>query len=385
MAGVTIQTARKSFGPVEVLKGVSLDVRDGEFLTLVGPSGCGKTTLLRIIAGLEQQDSGSIAIAGEVVDSLRPSRRNLAMVFQSYALYPHLSVADNIAVPLRMRRLNALQRLPLIGWLMPGRGQIAQKILEDVREVTELLNIGHLLDRKPGQLSGGQKQRVAVGRAMVRQPAAFLMDEPLSNLDAKLRVQMRAEFAQLHRRLGTTFIYVTHDQAEAMTMSDRIAVMMEGDILQLGSPNEIYQNPQDRRVAEFVGSPKINILPGEVDGSGRLSCHGVVLARLLEKTATGSVSIGLRPEHLELRPKNSPGCFAGRLVHSENMGADVFLHMELDNRPDPFVARSTPFEAEDIAVGDQVWVGREPGKAMAFGEDGRRLPLIGEQASEQVA
>lgn len=385
MAGVALKSIEKAFGAVRVLKGVSLDIEDGEFLTLVGPSGCGKTTLLRIIAGLERQNSGSVTLGEEEVDHLRPSRRNLAMVFQSYALYPHLTVADNIAVPLRMRRLNTLQRLPLIGRLMPGRGQIARQILEDVRETAETLDIGHLLDRKPGQLSGGQKQRVAVGRAMVRHPAAFLMDEPLSNLDAKLRVQMRTEFAQLHRRLGTTFIYVTHDQAEAMTMSDRIAVMMEGDVLQIGSPNEIYHNPLDRRVAEFIGSPKINILPGEVDGSGQLSCLGVVLARRLAGAATGGISIGLRPEHLELRPKDSPGCFAGHLIHSENLGSDVFLHIELDKGSDPIVARAKPFEAEDVTVGEQVWVGRQPGKAMAFGEDGRRVALVGEETSEQVA
>jgi multiple sugar transport system ATP-binding protein len=254
-----------------------------------------------------------------------------------------------------------------------------------VRSVAETLNIGHLLHRKPGQLSGGQKQRVAVGRAMVRHPAAFLMDEPLSNLDAKLRVQMRAEFAQLHRRLGATFIYVTHDQAEAMTMSDRIAVMMGGEILQLGAPNDIYQDPQDRRVAEFVGSPKINILPGEDDSSGRVSCLGVTFARRLEKPTTGSISMGLRPEHLELRPKDSSGCFVGRLTHKENLGPDIYLHIALNDGANRIVARATPFEAQDAAIGEALWVGRERGKAMAFGDDGRRLPLISEQKSEEVA
>jgi multiple sugar transport system ATP-binding protein len=385
MAGVSVSEIHKSFGSVEVLKGISLDIQDGEFMTLVGPSGCGKSTLLRVIAGLERQDSGDVLIDGAVVDHLRPSRRDLSMVFQSYALYPHLSVRDNIAVPLRMRRLHAFQRLPLIGRLAPGRGAIDRKIQEDVRSAAETLNIGHLLDRKPGQLSGGQKQRVAVGRAMVRQPAAFLMDEPLSNLDAKLRVQMRAEFAQLHRSLGATFIYVTHDQAEAMTMSDRIAVMMEGDILQIGSPNEVYQNPRDLRVAEFVGSPKINVLSGEGDGSGRVSCLGVALARRLETPADGGISIGLRPEHLELRPRNSSGCFVGRLSHKENLGPDIFLHIVLNDGADLIVVRTTPFEAQDAAIGDELWIGRDAGRAMAFGADGRRLPLIGKQTSERVA
>ncbi|MGI9381898.1 MAG: ABC transporter ATP-binding protein, partial [Methyloligellaceae bacterium] len=269
MAGVTIKHVHKSFGPVEVLKGVSLDVQDGEFLTFLGPSGCGKTTLLRIIAGLEQHDSGTVEIGGKPVDNLRASRRDLAMVFQSYALYPHLTVAQNLATPLLLRDLGFWARLPLLGALVPGRRAKKQALGAVVRETAESLKIQHLLDRKPGQLSGGQRQRVALGRAMVRKPVAFLMDEPLSNLDAGLRVHMRAELADLHRSLGTTFIYVTHDQAEALTMSDRMAVMMEGDILQIGAPDDVYQDPQDLRVAEFVGSPKINILPGECDGAGR--------------------------------------------------------------------------------------------------------------------
>ena len=385
MAGVSVSEIHKSFGPVEVLKGVSLDIQDGEFMTLVGPSGCGKTTLLRIIAGLERQDSGHVLIGDAAVDHLRPNRRDLSMVFQSYALYPHLSVRDNIAVPLRMRRLTAFQRLPLIGWLVPGCGAINRKILEDVRSVAETLDIGHLLDRKPGKLSGGQMQRAAVGRAMIRHPAAFLMDEPLSNLDAKLRVQMRAEFAQLHHRLEATFIYVTHDQAEAMTMSDRIAVMMEGDILQIGAPNEIYHDPQYLRVAEFVGSPQINILPGEGDSSGRLSCLGVALARRLETPANGGISIGLRPEHLELRPKNSSGCFVGQVTHKENLGSDIYLHVALNDGALRIVARAKPFEAQDVAIGAELWIGREGGKAMVFGADGQRLALIGERKSGQVA
>ncbi len=385
MAGVSVSDIRKSFGQVEVLKDISLDIRDGEFMTLVGPSGCGKTTLLRIIAGLEKQDSGSVLIGDTVVDHLRPSHRDLSMVFQSYALYPHLSVRDNIAVPLRMRRLNTFQRLPLIGWLAPGHGAINRKILEDVRSVAETLDIGHLLDRKPGKLSGGQMQRVAVGRAMIRHPAAFLMDEPLSNLDAKLRVQMRAEFAQLHSRLGATFIYVTHDQAEAMTMSDRIAVMMEGDLLQVGAPDEIYHDPQDLRVAEFVGSPQINILPGESDSHGRLTCLGVAIARQLERPANGGISIGLRPEHLELRPKNSGGCFVGQVTHKENLGSDIYLHVALNDGALRIVARARPFEAQDVAIGAELWIGREGGKAMVFGAEGQRLALIGERESGRVA
>lgn len=212
MAGLSIENITKRFGETEVLKGVSLDIADGEFVSLVGPSGCGKSTLLRIIAGLEEQCSGDIWIGGNSVAGQRAADRNLSMVFQSYALYPHLTVGENIAVPLRMRRLNGLQRLPLVGNFMPGARSVTDGIVRDTTHAAEMLEIGHLVNRKPGQLSGGQRQRVALGRALVREPAAFLLDEPLSNLDAKLRVQTRAEIAQLHRRLAATFIYVTHDQ-----------------------------------------------------------------------------------------------------------------------------------------------------------------------------
>ena len=274
MAGIEIDGITKNFGRTEVLRRVDLDIRPGEFMTLVGPSGCGKSTLLRIVAGLEMQSSGSVRIAEAAVDGLRPRDRDLAMVFQSYALYPHLTVAENIAVPLRMRRLKGHQRWPLVGRLMPGTGSLESAIAAEVQSVAAMLDIGHLLDRKPGQLSGGQRQRVALGRAMVRHPKAFLMDEPLSNLDAKLRVHMRAEIAQLHRRLGTTFIYVTHDQAEAMTMSDRIAVMMDGAVLQVAAPEIVYNDPKDIRVAEFIGSPKINVLNGTVDDAGTVRLGG---------------------------------------------------------------------------------------------------------------
>ena len=214
MAEIDLRHIEKSYGETAVVKKVSLTIRSGEFLTLVGPSGCGKSTLLRIIAGLEAQDSGEVVVAGRCVDDKRPKERDVAMVFQSYALYPHLSVFDNLALPLRTRRLSFAQRLPLIGRALPGRGGVEAAIRAEVEQAASMLDIAHLLQRKPGQLSGGQRQRVALGRAMVRHPAVFLMDEPLSNLDAKLRVQMRAEITALHRRLGVTFVYVTHDQAE---------------------------------------------------------------------------------------------------------------------------------------------------------------------------
>jgi multiple sugar transport system ATP-binding protein len=257
---VSVRSLTKSFGNIPVLKDISLDAAAGEFLTLLGPSGCGKSTLLRIIAGLEAQDLGSVSIGERTVDGVRPKLRDVAMVFQSYALYPHMTVGENMALPLKMRRLRPWQRLPLIGKFMPGSRRISKDIMREVTAVAEAIEIAALLDRKPGQLSGGQRQRVAVGRAMVRRPAVFLMDEPLSNLDAKLRVQMRAEIKELHRKLGITFLYVTHDQAEAMTLSDRVAVMLDGELLQVAPPQEIYANPANRRVAEFVGVPKINSL-----------------------------------------------------------------------------------------------------------------------------
>jgi multiple sugar transport system ATP-binding protein len=268
MAAVALREIRKSFGSTSVLKNVSLEIASGEFLTLLGPSGCGKSTLLRIIAGLEAQDAGTVTIGDRVVDGLRPKLRDVAMVFQSYALYPHMTVAQNMGLPLRMRRLSFAQRLPFIGRLLPGTQRVAEEIDNEVVRTAKALEIGHLLHRKPGQLSGGQRQRVAVGRAMVRHPAVFLMDEPLSNLDAQLRVQMRTEIKDLHRRLGATFVYVTHDQSEAMTLSDRVAVMLQGDLLQVGSPQQIYADPADLRVAEFIGSPRINILPGVVRDTG---------------------------------------------------------------------------------------------------------------------
>ena len=385
MASIRLQGITKTFGDTWVLNGIDLDIADGEFLTLVGPSGCGKSTTLRIIAGLEAQTAGNVEIDGAVVNEVRPSRRDLAMVFQSYALYPHLTAGQNLATPLLLRDLGFWERFPLLGALVPGRREKVEALAGTVREAARTLEIEHLLDRKPGQLSGGQRQRVALGRAMVRNPAAFLMDEPLSNLDAGLRIHMRAELSELHRSLGTTFVYVTHDQAEALTMSDRMAVMLDGDILQIGAPDEVYRNPLDLRVAEFVGSPKINVIAGECDGSGRLSCLDIALGRRLATPAGGTISIGWRPEHLALRPRNTSGCFVGRLVYKENLGSDVYLHVTLEDGAQRIVARATPAEAQDTAIGDELRLGADPGKAMIFGADGRRLPLASEDESEQIA
>ncbi|MGZ3339076.1 MAG: ABC transporter ATP-binding protein, partial [Reyranella sp.] len=296
MADLAIDRISKSFGRTRILRDVSLTVQDGEFLSLLGPSGCGKSTLLRIIAGLETRDTGSIAIGGRPVDALRPKARDVAMVFQSYALYPHYTVERNIALPLQMRRLSRWQRLPLVGRLLPGSRSTRAEIATEVLGVARALEIEPMLGRKPGQLSGGQRQRVALGRAMVRRPAVFLMDEPLSNLDAKLRVQMRVEIKELQQRLGATIVYVTHDQSEAMTMSDRIAVMMGGEILQVGAPHDLYMSPADRRVAAFVGSPPINLLQAALAASGDVTVSGHCIGAIHDTGPARPLTLGIRPE-----------------------------------------------------------------------------------------
>jgi multiple sugar transport system ATP-binding protein len=368
MAEIEIRALRKAFDSTEVLKGVDLTIEEGEFISLVGPSGCGKSTLLRIIAGLEPQSSGEILIDRASVDGVRPSARNLAMVFQSYALYPHLSVFDNIAVPLRMKRLSTLERAPLIGQLLPGRRRIERGIRADVERVAEQLEISSLLKRKPGQLSGGQRQRVAVGRAIVRQPRAFLFDEPLSNLDAKLRVHMRAEIAQLHRKLKTTFIYVTHDQAEAMTMSGRIAVMIGGELIQVGTPAAIYDDPHDIRVAEFVGTPKINSFPGKVRGDGRLEVLGHVLQATTPSVA-GDCRVCVRPERIEM---SATGALSGTVVHLENLGSEAFVHIGSAGMDTPVVARvNDPRQLP--ALGAAISYGFAPDAVRAFDAGGKRI------------
>ncbi|WOH50722.1 ABC transporter ATP-binding protein [Bradyrhizobium sp. sBnM-33] len=368
MAEIEIRALRKAFDGAEVLKGVDLTIEDGEFISLVGPSGCGKSTLLRIIAGLEPQSSGEIRIDGASADGIRPSARNLAMVFQSYALYPHLSVFDNIAVPLRMKRLSALERAPFVGRLMPGRRRAERVIRDDVERVAEQLEISPLLKRKPGQLSGGQRQRVAVGRAIVRQPRAFLFDEPLSNLDAKLRVHMRAEIAQLHRQLKTTFIYVTHDQAEAMTMSGRIAVMIAGELIQVGTPTAVYDDPCDIRVAEFVGTPKINAFPGRVRSDGRLEVLGHVL-HVATPAPEGECRICVRPERIELV---SHGLLSGTVVHLENLGSEAFVHIGSAGIDAPVVARVND-PGQLPAIGATVGYGFAPEAVRAFDVNGKRV------------
>jgi multiple sugar transport system ATP-binding protein len=350
MAGISVTAIAKSFGETEVLKGVSLDVRKGEFVSLVGPSGCGKTTLMRIIAGLETASSGSVIIEGRDVTAIRAADRDVAMVFQNYALYPHLTVAQNLSVPLVMRRLTALQRMPLVGRLIGDAGAKLAAIAEETKSTSEMLGIGHLMQRKPAQLSGGQRQRVALGRAIVRHPRVFLMDEPLSNLDAALRVQTRAEIVALHRRVGAATVYVTHDQSEAMTMSDRVAVMMAGEILQIASPEEIYLNPADIRVASFIGSPKINTFAAEVGSDGVVRVDGRTTG--LMSAARGPVTFAVRPE--DVAPENrshGPEGIPAQITHMEFLGDCALLHAETVANKTPVICRIAPDRRAGTAVG----------------------------------
>jgi len=379
MAELRLEQIDKRFDETRVLNDVDLAIAPGEFLTLVGPSGCGKSTLLRILAGLEAPTNGRVVIDGQDVTQTRPSRRNLAMVFQSYALYPHLSVAENMLTPLKLRDLNAAERLPLIGPLL-SRGKRAE-LKEQVKSVADTLQITQLLDRKPGQLSGGQRQRVALGRAMVRRPVAFLMDEPLSNLDAALRVHMRAELTELHRRLGTTFVYVTHDQAEALTMSTRMAVMMDGDLLQVGTPDAVYSDPANLKVASFIGSPKINVLPGEIEASGDVTLVGKKLG--LKASARGPVQVAIRPERMRLS-KSDEAFMRGSVAYRENLGSDVYVHLALEDGAHRVIVRATPAEAQGLSLGDKAFVGLNARAALLFDSDGLRVKAVSD-ARDTVA
>ena len=289
MGRIVLDQVTKKFEHVEVIPPLDLTIEEGEFTVFVGPSGCGKSTLLRLIAGLEDVTSGSIGIDGRETTSLPPAQRGLAMVFQSYALYPHMSVRKNIAFPLKMAKMDQAE------------------IDRRVTTAADVLNLTDYLDRRPGQLSGGQRQRVAIGRAIVREPSAFLFDEPLSNLDAALRVGMRLEISELHKRLKTTIIYVTHDQVEAMTMADKIVVLQAGVIEQVGSPLELYRTPCNRFVAGFIGSPKMNFIEGD------------------EAAKQGAHAIGVRPEHIQVSA--TEGAWKGVISVSEHLGSDTFFHV----------------------------------------------------------
>ena len=331
MAGLALQHVEKTFGRTRVLHDVSLEAGDGEFVVLLGPSGCGKSTLLRIIAGLEPQTRGSVHIGGRCVDDVSPPDRDIAMVFQHYALYPHLTVRENLAFGLKMRR----EPKPVIE--------------ERIAETAALLEIHDLLDRKPKELSGGQQQRVAMGRAIVRKPALFLFDEPLSNLDARLRASMRVELKKLHRRLGTTMIYVTHDQAEAMTLGHSIAVMNHGRIQQVGRPDQIYQEPGNPFVAGFIGNPPMNLFEGsyrlkqrELEfRAGDLTIRVPFQARDLEVADSGTATLGIRPEDVTFDPPGSSHVtIAGTIDLIEYLGGDAVVYLIVKGQP--LVARTSP-------------------------------------------
>ena len=375
MAALTLTGICKSFGKTPVLRDVSLAVADGEFVSLVGPSGCGKTTLLRIVAGLDHADEGSVRIGPKPVDDQPPKARDIAMVFQSYALYPYMTVRENMALPLVMRRLSRLQRLPLLGRWMPGSGPLQAGIRTAVEDTAQPLGLAPLLERRPAQLSGGQRQRVALGRAMVRQPQVFLMDEPLSNLDAKLRVDTRAEIAQLHRRLGATFVYVTHDQVEAMTMSDRVALMIDGRVLQLDTPQQIYDDPTDLRVAEFIGTPKINVLTA-TRHEGALRVGGARWPLYVMPAAGEHLLVAVRSEWWSLQDAGQThgdgnGRVDGTLVHQELLGAETLLHVAVPGQPGPVIARVDPRRARGLAIGQPL--GLSTARVLVFDAHGRRV------------
>ncbi len=371
MSALSLRGIAKSFGGNAILKGVDLDVQPGEFIALVGPSGCGKSTLLRILAGLDHADSGEIVLGGSDVSGVAAADRNIAMVFQSYALYPHLTASENIAVPLAMRRLSRVQRLPFIGSLILGQRATRAGIIRDVREMAASLKIDHLLDRKPGQMSGGQRQRVALARAMVRRPAVFLMDEPLSNLDANLRVHARGEIVDLHRRAGVPTVYVTHDQAEALSMADRVAVMIGGQLLQLASPQTIYDDPAHVEVARFVGQPRINLLPALAE-NGIVAFGGIRLA-LEDSTFAGrNVTLGIRPEFVQLSQSRQDALVA-HIERMEFLGSEVIVYAKLDAIGETMVVKLAPAEVAGLSAGMPVALTLAAEQAMVFAEDGRRL------------
>lgn len=373
MSGIVLDKINKKYESEQVLKDISLSIQSGEFLTLLGPSGCGKSTLLKILAGLEKQDSGQIKIDEKMVDNVRPSSRNVAMVFQSYALYPHMTVAQNIGTPLRMRQMTRIQRLPVVGNLLPNARRIKKSIAEKVSDTARALEIEHLLDRRPHHISGGQRQRVALGRAMVRSPSVFLMDEPLSNLDANLRATMRAEIKDLHQRTGSTFVYVTHDQSEAMTLSDRIAVMSQGKIMQVGTPDAIYYEPETRDVAKFLGSNKINFTNAISLGPVGIKACGVLIPIITSVPEGTPITLAVRPESLDLVGERDETTISARITLLENLGADILAHVLVDNDETKLVMRLQTQSHRSLKAGSCVNVSMPHTEIMLFQADGSRI------------
>lgn len=333
MSWIQLKNVSKKFDDLEIIPPLNLEIKDGEFVVFVGPSGCGKSTLLRLIAGLEDVSSGQILINGEDATKVSPAKRKLAMVFQSYALYPHMTVRKNISFPLRMAGVSNAEQV------------------KKVDDAAKVLNLSEYLDRKPGQLSGGQRQRVAIGRAIVREPQAFLFDEPLSNLDAALRVGMRVEISELHKRLATTMIYVTHDQVEAMTMADKIVVLQNGEIEQVGSPLDLYRSPINTFVASFIGSPKMNIIEG------------------VQASKHRSESIGIRPEHISISDTN--GTWEGTIGVSEQLGSDTFFHVKCQFQDQSITVRAVG--GLELAYGQTVFLTPDQKHLHRFDKSGLRI------------
>ncbi len=359
MATVELRNVGKQFGAVRVLQDINLDVHEGEFLVLVGPSGCGKSTLLRVIAGLDEAEQGDVLIGGVRVNDLPPAKRGIAMVFQSYALYPHMTLYDNMAFGLRLS------------------GKSKAEIATAVKDAAELLDIEHLLDRRPKALSGGQRQRVAIGRAIVRQPSVFLFDEPLSNLDAALRVRMRYEFSRLHKRLKTTTIYVTHDQVEAMTLADRIAILDQGRVQQLGTATDLYERPATQFVAGFIGSPKMNLLDATIDQPGEGSATVKLRGGMRIETAVDAraakpgdaVTLGVRPEHL-VQSAGEQGIGA-TIALIEWLGNMRFAYLSTDVSDEPLIMQLG--QDQGAEEGQQVRVIPEPQHCHLFDAEGAAM------------
>jgi multiple sugar transport system ATP-binding protein/alpha-glucoside transport system ATP-binding protein len=364
MADLTLRNVRKAYGSLNILHGIDLDIKSGEFIVFVGPSGCGKSTLLRTIAGLEDITDGTLQIAGETVNDVPPSKRGIAMVFQSYALYPHMTVYDNMAFGMKIAR--------------ESKAEIDRR----VRQAAEILQLTKYLERLPKALSGGQRQRVAIGRAIVRNPKVFLFDEPLSNLDAALRVATRIEIAKLKESMpNTTMVYVTHDQVEAMTLADRIVVLKDGRVEQVGSPMDLYCNPGNLFVAQFIGSPAMNILPARIEQAGQPTCVSLADGREVEVpvatpgAAVGArISFGVRPEDLRIATGASH-LFEGTVDYVEQLGEVQLVYVEIGRANEPLVAK-LPGGAP-VKRGAVMRFAAEPGNLHIFGEDGRSFARNG--------
>ncbi|MEZ5776905.1 MAG: sn-glycerol-3-phosphate ABC transporter ATP-binding protein UgpC [Paracoccaceae bacterium] len=350
MGTVTLSNVRKSFGSVEVIKGVNVDIDDGEFVILVGPSGCGKSTLLRMVAGLEDISGGDVAIDGQVITHVAPKDRDIAMVFQNYALYPHFTVEKNMGFSLKLA------------------GVPKDKIKQQVAAAAKSLGLTDYLQRYPKELSGGQRQRVATGRAIVRNPKVFLFDEPLSNLDAKLRVQMRSEIRDLQKRLGVTTIYVTHDQIEAMTMADKIVVLRNGIVEQIGSPLELYDRPANIFVATFIGSPAMNLLEGAVENRTLRLFPDFSVPLPDGISADSRMTLGLRPDHIKVQEDQGSGGLVAKVTSYEATGSETMLFVEKDGQGLTIVTK----DRLHLASGKTVWLTPELEKAHFFDADGQR-------------